>query len=163
MNMNQNEIITALMVWLEDNMVSKSELHFDNEGKVNSELVYQALAMQLTTLPPCEALKQHLALSHAMLAQTVHLQRTPCPSDAWQAQLITLVERKTSGGLFVSPSTNPEPYREFHYYCDEHNTLWALMVVDEQGSIKDVYLHPRLYADPEVFAICAFFTAVDKA
>ncbi len=50
MNMNQNEIITALMVWLEDNMVSKSELHFDNEGKVNSELVYQALAMQLTTL-----------------------------------------------------------------------------------------------------------------
>ena len=60
-----------------------------------------------------------------MQTQTIHLQRIPYPSATWQSQLITLVERKTSGGLFVSPSTNPEPYREFHYYCDERNTLWA--------------------------------------
>ncbi|EGU37804.1 hypothetical protein VII00023_03438, partial [Vibrio ichthyoenteri ATCC 700023] len=44
-------------------------------------------------------------------------------------------------------------------YCGEDNTLWALMVMDVQSSIVDVYLHPELYADPEVFAICTFFTA----
>ena len=119
--------------------------------------------MQLTSLPPCGALKQHFALSHAVLAQTIHLQRIPCPSEAWQSQLIALVERKTSGGLFVSPCTNPEPYREFHYYCDERNTLWALMVVDVEDNMKEVYLHPHLYADPEVFAICTFFTTEDNA
>jgi len=119
--------------------------------------------MQLTSLPPCEALKQHLTLSHALLAQTIHLQRIRRPSEAWQPQLMSLVERKTSGGLFVSPCTNPEPYREFHYYCDEHNTLWALMVMDIDGGIADVYLHPALYADPEVFAICTFFTAEGNA
>ncbi|WP_045407302.1 DUF957 domain-containing protein [Vibrio jasicida] len=156
---DMNHILTELMAWLEDNMASESELHFDNDGKVNSEMVYQALSMQLATLPPCDALKTHLALSHSMLAQVCHLQRVHRPALAWQPQLITLIERRTSGGLFVSPATNPEPYREFHYYCDENNTLWALMVMDVQGSIVDVYLHPQLYADPEVFAICTFFTA----
>lgn len=135
MNVNQTDVIAALMAWLEGNIASQSELHFDSEGKVTSEQVYQTLVMKLSTLPPCEALKQHLALSHAMLAQTIHLQRIPCPSAAWQSQLISLVERKASGGLFVSPCTNPEPYREFHYYCDERNTLWALMVVDAEDSL----------------------------
>ncbi|WP_242457055.1 hypothetical protein [Vibrio parahaemolyticus] len=37
-------------------------MHFDNAGQINSEMVYQALAMQLSTLPPCEALKQHLGV-----------------------------------------------------------------------------------------------------
>ncbi|EGU40535.1 hypothetical protein VII00023_19761, partial [Vibrio ichthyoenteri ATCC 700023] len=111
---NMNHVLTELMAWLEDNMASDSELHFDNDGKVNSEMVYQALSMQLTTLPPCDALKTHLALSHSMLAQVCHLQRVHRPALAWQPQLITLIERRTSGGLFVSPTTNPEPYREFH-------------------------------------------------
>ena len=160
---NRNHVLTELMAWLEDNMASQTDLHFDNEGKVDSEMVYQALSMQLATLPPCDALKTHLALSHSMLVQVIHLQRVHRPALAWQPQLITLIERKTSGGLFVSPSTNPDPYREFHYYGDEDNTLWALMVMDIQGSIIDVYLHPELYADPEVYVICTFFTAGEEA
>ncbi|MDG3424711.1 hypothetical protein P5E72_24845, partial [Vibrio parahaemolyticus] len=69
---NQHVALSALMAWLQDNIDGESPLHFDNAGQINSEMVYQALAMQLTTLPPSEALKQHLALSHALLAQVVH-------------------------------------------------------------------------------------------
>ena len=28
------------------------------------------------------------------------------------------------------------------------------MVMDNEGRIMDVYLHPELYGDPEVFALC---------
>lgn len=150
---NNHHILTTLMTWLEDNINMQSELHFDDEGNINSEMVYEALAVQLTSLPPSEALKTHLALSHSMLAQVTHLQRVHCPNEAWQSQFITLIERKTSGGLFVSPSTNPEPYREFHYYCDEHNTLWALLVMDIHGAMVEVCLHPELHSDPEMFAL----------
>jgi len=31
MNVNQNDTIAELMAWLEDNMASQSELHFDNK------------------------------------------------------------------------------------------------------------------------------------
>lgn len=151
---NMNHVLTVLIAWLDDNMANQTDLHFDNDGQVDSAAVYQDLSMQLTTLPPCDALKVHLALSHSMLAQVAHLQRVHRPALAWQPQLITLIERRTSGGLFVSPSTNSDPYREFHYYCDEHNVLWALMVMDDQSCIMDVYLHPELYNDPEVFAFC---------
>ncbi|MFA0142174.1 hypothetical protein AB4430_10405 [Vibrio kanaloae] len=151
---NTNHVLTELMAWLDDNMANQSDLHFDNAGQVDSAAVYQALSMQLTTLPPCDALKAHLTLSHSMLAQVAHLQRVHRPVLAWQPQLITLIERRTSGGLFVSPNTHPEPYLEFHYYSDEHNTLWALMVMDGEDRIMDVYLHPELYGDPEVFALC---------
>ncbi|CAH1525888.1 conserved hypothetical protein [Vibrio owensii] len=155
---NMNHVLTELMVWLEDNMTSQSELHFDNKGQIDSAQVYQALTMQLTTLRPCEALKQHLARSHALLAQTMHLLRIHRPDDAVQPRLITLIERSASSGVFVSPNTHPEPYREFHYYIDASNTLWALMVMDEQDRIIDAYLHPELYANPEVFALCAYQT-----
>ncbi len=153
---NQHEVLSALMAWLQDNIDGESPLRFDNAGQINSEMVYQALAMQLTTLPPSEALKQHLALSHSLLAQVVHLQRVHCPDERRQPQLIRLIEQKTQQGVFVSPSINPEPYQEFHYYGDEHNTLWALLVMDDEDRIIDVYLHPELYADPEVFALCLF-------
>ncbi len=72
------------MAWLQDNIDGESPLHFDNAGQINSEMVYQALAMQLSTLPPCEALKQHLALSYSLLAQVVHLQRVHRPDEKWQ-------------------------------------------------------------------------------
>lgn len=151
---NMNHVLTELMAWLDDNMANQTDLHFDNDGQVDSAAVYQALSIQLTTLPPCDALKAHLTLSHSMLAQVSHLQRVHRPALSWQSQLITLIERRTSGRVFVSPSTNSDPYREFHYYCDEHNTLWALMVMDNEDRIMDVYLHPELYGDPEVFALC---------
>ncbi len=150
---NQHQVLAEFMSWLRDNIDGQSNLHFDNEGRINSEMVYQALAMQLTSLPPCEALKQHLTRSHALLAQVIHLQRVHCPDKRWQPKLICLIEHKTNG-LFVSPCINPEPYREFHYYSDEHNTLWALLVMDENDLIIDVYLHPELYGVPEVFATC---------
>ena len=54
--------------------------------------------------------------------------------------------------------SEPEPYREFHYYIDANNTLWALMVMDEHERIIDAYLHPELYANPEVFALCVYQT-----
>ena len=155
---NMNHVLTELMAWLEDNMASQSELHFDNEGQIDSAQVYQALAMQLSTLRPCEALKQHFALSHALLAQTMHLLRIHRPDDAIQPRLITLIEHKASNGVFVSPNTHPEPYREFHYHIDASNTLWALMVMDEHERIIDAYLHPELYANPEVFALCVYQT-----
>ncbi|EHK6027566.1 hypothetical protein C4G53_RS21765 [Vibrio parahaemolyticus] len=154
--MNNNTILTQLLAWLEDNINAQSDQHFDNEGKVNSDMVYKALTTQLTTLPPCEALKQHLARSHALLAQVIHLQRIHRPVEHWQPTLMTLIERRTSGGVFVSPSTHPAPYREFHYYSDENGTLWALLVLDDSDGIVDVYLHPELYADPEVFALSLF-------
>ncbi|MEZ9218584.1 hypothetical protein AB4087_14785 [Vibrio cyclitrophicus] len=81
------------------------------------------------------------------------------PALIWQSQLITLIERKTPGGRFVSPSTTLDPYSKFHYYSDAHNRLWALMVMDAQDSIIDVYLHPDLYGDPEVFALCLISNA----
>ncbi|MFM2588212.1 hypothetical protein [Vibrio sp. TBV020] len=157
MNVNQGHALNQLMIWLEDNMAAESDLHFDNEGKVNSEVMYQALATRLSALPTCQALKEHLALSHTLLAQVVGLQRVHRPAKSWQPQLLTLIERKVRRGVFVSPCTNPKPYREFHYYHDENNTLWALLVMDIEESIVDVYLHPELYADPEVFTICTFF------
>ncbi|WP_242457056.1 hypothetical protein [Vibrio parahaemolyticus] len=67
-----------------------------------------------------------------------------------------MIEQKAQQGEFVSPSINPEPYREFHYYHDEHNILWALLVMDSEDHIIDVYLHPERSADPEVFALCLF-------
>ncbi|HBC3487140.1 TPA: hypothetical protein KDY96_004011 [Vibrio parahaemolyticus] len=158
---NQHVALSALMAWLQDNIDGESPLHFDNAGQINSEMVYQALAMQLSTLPPCEALKQHLALSHSLLAQVVHLQRVHRPDERWQPQFIRLIEQKTQQGVFVSPSINPEPYREFHYYNDEHNTLWALLVMDSEDRIIDVYLHPELYADPEMFALCLFHSPLN--
>ncbi len=118
--------------------------------------------IELSTLPPCEALKQHLALSYSLLAQVVHLQRVHRPNEMWQSQLIRLIEQKTQQGVFVSPSINPEPYQEFHYYHDEHNILWALLVTDSEDRIIDVYLHPELYADPEVFALCLFHSPLNE-
>ncbi len=158
---NQHVVLSTLMAWLQDNIDGESPLHFDNAGQINSEMVYQALAMQLTTLPPCEALKQHLALSHSLLAQVVHLQRVHRPNEMWQPQFIRLIEDRTAGGVFISPCTNPEPYREFHYYNDEHNILWALLVTDDEDCLIDVYLHPELYADLEVFALCLFHSPLN--
>ncbi len=89
-------------------------------------------------------------------SEMVHLQRVHRPDEKWQPQFIRLIEQKTQQGVFVSPSIHPEPYREFHYYHDEHNTLWALLVMDSEDRIIDVYLHPELHADPEVFALCLF-------
>lgn len=60
----------------------------------------------------------------------MHLQRVHRPDEKWQPQIIRLIEQKTQQGEFVSPSINPEPYREFHYYHDEHNILWALLVME---------------------------------
>lgn len=157
MDVTQGYALNQLMSWLEDNIAADSDLHFDNEGKVNSAVMYQALATRLSTLPTCQALKEHLALSHSLLAQVVGLQRVHRPAQSWQPQLLSLIERKTNCGVFVSPSTNPKPYREFHYYHDDNNTLWALLVMDIEESIMDVYLHPELYADPEIFTICTFF------
>ncbi|WP_299142083.1 hypothetical protein [uncultured Vibrio sp.] len=106
---NMNYVLTELLAWLKDNMTNQTDLHFDKAGQVDSDAVYQALSMQMVTLPPCDALKAHLALSHSMLAQVAHLQRVHRPDFTWQSQLIYLIERKTLGGLFVSPNTNSDP------------------------------------------------------
>ncbi|MFM2666729.1 hypothetical protein AAFX24_18030 [Vibrio mediterranei] len=143
--MNQTQPLTELLLWLEDNMARNSDLHFDNDGKVDSNEVYQALVLQLATLPPCEAFKRHLTLSHALLAQVIHLLRIPMQGKAW-AELEAVLNRQGTS-LFVSPNIQPEPYREFHYYHDDNNVLWALLVIDEQDAILDAYLHPEWFSD----------------
>ncbi len=105
-------------------------LYFDSNG-------------QEQDLSACDALKEHLILSHVLFSQIPHLRRIHRPSEDNSNRLLSLLDSK-SKGVFVSPSTNPEPYREFHYNADEEGTLWGLSVVDEHDDVFDIYLHPSI-------------------
>ncbi len=100
----------------------------------------------ISPLIKSDVLKQHLMLSHHLLAQVIGLTAIQNPSSLEQHQLINLIETQTQGAVFISPCTHPEPYREFHYYYDSDNTLWALALMDHNDVIHDIFIHSELLA-----------------